>query len=92
MSLYTGAAYPGQNNMTSQGCVHAVVTYASPAAKNIAVTIMRKYTEWEKQQITTAQLLEYATTTQSNISILEEQARAQLTWVLDELINKLRAS
>jgi hypothetical protein len=52
---------------------------------------MRKYTEWEKQQITTAQLLEYATATQSNLSILEEQARAQLTWALDVLINKLRA-
>jgi hypothetical protein len=77
--------------MTAQGCLHAVVTYASPAAKNVAVTIMRKYTEWEKQEITTAQLLEYATTTQSNLSILEEQARDQLTWSLDVLINKLRA-
>jgi hypothetical protein len=77
--------------MTAQGCLHAVVTYASPTAKNVAVTSMRKYTEWEKQQITTAQLLEYATATQSNLSILEEQARAQLTWALDVLINKLRA-
>jgi hypothetical protein len=92
MLLYTGAAYAGQNNMTTQGCLHAIVNYASPEAKNIAVTIMRKWVELEKQEITTAQLIEYVTATQSNLSILEEQARDQLTWALDILINKLRAS
>lgn len=80
MSLYTGAAYPGQNNMTAQGCLHAVITYASPEAKAIALTILRAYNQSTKNEITKAQLVTAIDTAQVSVSSLESQARAQLTW------------
>jgi putative endopeptidase len=57
MSLYTGLSYPGQNNMTAQGCLHAVITYASPAAKAIALPILRAYNQSTKNEITQSQLI-----------------------------------
>jgi hypothetical protein len=80
MSLYTGAAYAGQNNMTAQGCLHAVITYASPEAKDIALTILRAYNQSTKNEITKAQLVTAIDTAQASVSSLESQARAQLTW------------
>lgn len=80
MSLYTGLAYPGQNNMTAQGCLHAVINYASPAAKTTALTILRAYTQSTKNEITKAQLVAAIDTAQASVSSLESQAAAQLTW------------
>lgn len=80
MSLYTGTAYPGQNNMTAQGCLHAVINNASPAAKDMALTILRAYNQSTKNEITKQQLATQIETVQSTLASLEEQARAQLTW------------
>ena len=80
MSLYTGPAYTGQNNMTAQGCLHAVITYASPAAKAIALPILRAYNQSTKNEITKAQLVAAIDAAQSSVTGLEEPARAQLAW------------
>ena len=80
MSLYTGAAYAGQNNMTAQGCLHAVITYASPEAKDISLTILRAYNQSTKNEITKSQLVTAIDAAQASVASLEEQARAQLTW------------
>jgi hypothetical protein len=80
MSLYTGAAYPGQNNMTAQGCLHAVITYASPEAKDIALTVLRAYNQSTKNEITKGQLITTIDSTQASVSSLESPASAQLTW------------
>jgi len=80
MSLYTGTAYPGQNNMTAQGCLHAVINNASPEAKDMALTILRAYNQSTKNEITKQQLATQIETVQSTLASLEEQARAQLTW------------
>jgi len=80
MSLYTGLAYTGQNNMTAQGCLHAVITYASPAAKDIALPILRAYNQSTKNEITKAQLVAAIDAVQASVAGLEEPARAQLAW------------
>ena len=61
--------------MTAQGCLHAVINYASPEAKTIALNILRAYNQNTKEQLVAA-----IDTAQASLSSLEEQARAQLSW------------
>jgi hypothetical protein len=71
--------------MTAQGCLHAVVTYASPSAKAIALSILRAYNQNTKNEITKAQLVAAIDAAQSGVAGLEEPARAQLAWTFGTL-------
>ena len=66
--------------MTAQGCLHAVITYASPAAKAIALPILRAYNQSTKNEITQAQLVAAIDAVQASVAGVEEPARAQLAW------------
>jgi hypothetical protein len=66
--------------MTAQGCLHAVINYASPAAKALGLTILRAYNQSTKNEITKAQLVTAIDTAQASVGSLESQAAAQLTW------------
>ena len=66
--------------MTAQGCLHAVINYASPEAKTIALNILRAYNQNNK-----AGLVATIDTVQSSVSSLEPLAAEQLTWTFATL-------
>ena len=66
--------------MTAQGCLHAVITYASPEGKDIALTILRAYNQSTRNEITKSQLVTAIDSVQASAGSLESPASAQLTW------------
>ncbi len=82
MSLYTGTAYAGQNNMTAQGCLQATVTHGVAAAKTVAIAALSIQRARTQGQITEAQATTQALALINATLALPTTERSQLDWAL----------
>ena len=84
-TLYTGTPYGGQNNLTVQGCFHALITHATSPAKALAAQGLKIYQAKAQGTVTVEQAHTNAQSLINQLNTIDPADRTMLEWALRTL-------
>ena len=82
---YTGTPYSGQNNLSLQGCFHAMITHGQPQTKTIAATALKLWTQHTNETIPHQQFVSQSQALLNELANVPEQDRTMMAWSLNAL-------
>jgi hypothetical protein len=82
---YTGTPYGGQNNLTLQGCFHAMVTHGQAPTKAMAATALKLWTQRTGGQLTREHCSTQAQALAHELETIHTQDRTMMAWALTAL-------
>ncbi len=80
--LYTGTAYQGQNNLSVQGCFHAMVTHGGAGAKTLAAEALKILAQHKSQSINAEQAHTQAQALLDQVNSLDPSDQSMASWAL----------